>query len=70
MLLTVKLSQIGTKVSENQTFSGFGMITENLTKMAENGTSEYSGDLKSRHVQFLNGQKEVGFKMVRILNGI
>ena len=32
--------------------------------------SFYSGDLKSRLVWISNGQKEVGFQMVRILNGI
>ena len=31
---------------------------------------QYSGDLKSRLVRILNGQKEVGLQMVRILNGI
>ena len=30
----------------------------------------YSGDLKSRLVWILNGQKEVGLQMVRISNGI
>ena len=29
-----------------------------------------SGDLRSRIVGILSGQKEVGFQMVQILNGI
>ena len=31
---------------------------------------EYGGDLKSRLVWILNGQKEVDLQMVQILNGI
>ena len=36
----------------------------------KNSQYEYSGDLKSHYARILNGQKEGGFQMAEILNGI
>ena len=62
------------KINNFFQISGYPIIIEdnkykrNQVQLPEG--SEYSGDLKSGLVWILNVQKEVGFQMVRILNGI
>ena len=41
-----------------------------LTFEIKTSVWKFSGDLKSRYVLILNGQKEVSLQMVRISNGI